>query len=343
LISQSRPPLEHAPRSLAAGHVSVVIVNWNHIQVLPRCLETIDQQTYPHVDICVVDNASQDGSAQWIQTHTPHIHLIHLEANRGFSYAFNQGVRTSNGEFVLSLNPDVRARPDFIFQMIVRAQSDPQIGMVAPKLLRADDPRRLDSTGLFLNRQRRPYDRGQMQTDSGQYDARTEIFGACGAAAFYRRAMLEDLTWEGEYFDEDFFAYYEDADLAWRAKLRGWRSIYAPEAVAEHIRGWGDTLRKSSQKGGSLGPRLALRNRYLMLVKNDTFFNFLVDSPWILLPEIPRILFIALFRSGALAAIPDFLKLWPRARKKRREIQKSRAVSNREMRKWFEKKADHSS
>jgi len=314
--------------------VSVVIVTWNHFSFLPKCLEALSAQTYPAIDVTIVDNASKDGSAEWVQEFAPHAKLIRLESNVGFSRAFNLGVRATEGEFILSLNPDVCIRLDFIANMMAAAQRDSTIGMVAPKLLRADDNRYLDSTGLFINRQRRPYDRGQMQFDQRQFDEKTEIFGACGAAALYRRRMLEDLAIIQEYFDEDFFAYYEDADLAWRAKLRGWRCVFASDAVAEHVRGWGDTLRKRpSQKGA--GPRLALRNHFLMILKNDSGYNFLRDAPLIFITEIPRLFYMSILRRDALEGVVDFFRLAPKAKEKRKIIQCGRTVNDRDIRRWF--------
>jgi GT2 family glycosyltransferase len=210
------------------------------------------------------------------------------------------------------------------------------VGIVAPKLLRASDPTVLDSTGLFIDRRRCPYDRGQGETDRGQYDVQSDVFGASGAAALYRRAMLDDLVCGGEYLDQDFFAYYEDADLAWRAQLRGWRCIYAPRAVATHVRGWGDTLRK--QRHGirnTLGPRLALRNRYLMTIKNDIPSAFLVDLPLILAAELPRLAYAALTMPGVLLGILDVARAWSSAMRKRRRIRSRRTIDDAVVRRWF--------
>ena len=287
---------------------------------LPDCLKALQAQSYPSIDLVVVDNASRDESAEWIARHYPAIRLERLGTNTGFCHAFNLGVKISSGEFVLSLNPDVTARPDFVENLLCEALRDERIGIVAPKLLRADNPEKIDSTGLLIDRQRRPYDRGQMEPDRGQYDGSREIFGACGAAALYRRSMLEDVACQGEFLDEDFFAYYEDVDLAWRANLQGWKAAYAPGAVALHMRGWGDTLRKNRQKTNHLGPRLALRNRYLMILKNDSFGDFLLDLPWIFLPDIPRLVYIALFKTEALGAVMDFIRLYASARVKRKLI-----------------------
>lgn len=314
--------------------VSVVIVTWNHCSLLPKCLDALSSQTYPYIEVMIVDNASQDGSAEWVAKFAPSTRLIRSETNLGFSKAFNLGARASEGDFILSLNPDVCVSPNFIAHMVTAAQADLRIGIVAPKLLHAENMKYLDSTGLFINRQRRPYDRGQMKLDDGQFDESAEIFGACGAAALYRRSMLEDLAYDEEYFDEDFFAYYEDVDLAWRAKLRGWRCIYTAKAVGEHVRGWGDALRKRhAQKG--MGPRLALRNRYLMLIKNDSLKYFLLDAPLIFLAEIPRLIYMVIFRRDALMGFVDFFRLAPRARRKRKIIQGRRTVNDRDLRGWF--------
>lgn len=316
--------------------VSVIVVNWNHGHFLKDCLDALLAQEYRQLDVTVVDNGSTDGSPDWIARHYPDVHLLAFPDNRGFSWAFNWGVGHTDGALVLSLNPDVTVRPGFISKMVRAIALDERIGMVAPKLLRAGEPAVLDSTGLFIDRRRRPYDRGQGETDRGQYDAQPHVFGACGGAALYRRAMLDDLALGGEYFDEDFFAYYEDADLAWRAQLRGWRCVYVPRAVATHTRGWGDTLRKRGHaaKNGR-GPRLALRNRYLMTIKNDTLDYFLADLPSILAAELPRLAYAALTLPGVLLGIPGLARAWPSALRKRRQIRSCQTVDDAVVRRWF--------
>lgn len=317
--------------------VSVVIVNWNHGRFLKICLNALLAQGYPKLDITVMDNGSTDGSPDWLACHCPTVRLQRLADNCGFSRAFNQAVRCTDGEFVLSLNPDATIGAGFVSETVKAIGQEERVGMVAPKLLRADDSTLLDSTGLFIDRRRRPYDRGQGEADRGQYDAgHPHVFGACGAAALYRRSMLDDLACGREYLDEDFFAYYEDADLAWRAQLRGWRCMYAPRAVATHARGWGDTLRKQKHDArDARGPRLALRNRYLMAIKNDTFRNFLVDLPLILAAELPRLAYAALTVPGALLGILDLGRAWPLALHKRREIRARKIVDDAIVRRWF--------
>lgn len=316
--------------------VSVVIINWNHLEHLQTCLLALSAQDYPSIETIVVDNASKDGSVEWLREQYPLVHLIKNNTNRGFSHAFNQGVDNSTGDYLLSLNPDVTILPGFLSALVNGMEASENVGIIAPKLLQAGYPDRIDSTGLFINRCRRPYDRGQGTWDKKQFDKKTDVFGACGAAAFYRRSMLDDIRIGSEYFDEDFFAYYEDVDLAWRAHLKGWRAVYVPEARALHVRGYGDTLRKRRQKN-QFGPRLAFRNRYLMTVKNDEISNFFADLPLILLFEAPRLVYTAVTSPSSLLAIIDLGRALPSALKKRRFIKTGRKASYKNVRRWFTK------
>jgi len=314
--------------------VSAIIVNWNHQPFLHACLESIISQVYKPLNIVIVDNASVDGSLEWIHTNYPEVPIISFKENRGFSAAFNEGVRATDSAFVLSLNPDVVLQPDCLAQMVRVMTEQERVGIVAPKLLRADKPQILDSTGLFINRSRCPYDRGQGEIDRGQYDGNMEVFGACGAVALYRRAMLDDLAFGNEYFDEDFFAYYEDADLAWRAQLCGWRAVYEPRAVGSHVRGWGDSLRKQRVRDPQ-GPRLAFRNRYLMSLKNDRLSNFLVDLPFMLGAELPRLLYAIFTMPSVILGALDFFALSGTIMQKRRYLWQKTGVKYSDLRPWF--------
>lgn len=322
--------------------VSAIIVNWNQGHLIPDCVDALLGQHYRFLDVTITDNGSRDGSQEWIARRYPDVRLLPFSDNQGFARAFNWGVRHTAGDFVLSVNPDTIVTQCFVEEMVQAVARSECTGIVAPKLLRPGDPAVLDSTGLFVDRRRRTYDRGQGERDQGQYDDQTAVFGACGAAALYRRTMLEDLALDGEYFDEDFFAYYEDADLAWRAQSRGWHCVYAPQAVATHARGWGDTLRKRGHAAPSVsGPRLALRNRYLMTIKNDAATHFLCDLPDILASELPRLVYAALTRPRILLGLVDLARAWPAASSKRREIRRRRTVSDATVRRWFAASAGH--
>lgn len=314
--------------------VTVVIINWNHGDFIEACLLALRRQSFPDLEVVVVDNASRDGSADQVAREFPEVKIFRLDTNTGFSRAFNFAARQTKSEFLLSLNPDVTVERNFVEALINAMAQDPMTGSAAPRLLRADNDSLIDSAGLFINRSRRPYDRLQMMPNNASAGEALDVFGACGAAVLFRRKMIEDLAPDGEFFDEDFFAYYEDADVAWRAQLRGWRCIYVPSAVGRHVRGWGDTLFKASQRS-SLGPRLALRNRYLMILKNDSWFSFLHDSPWILWAEIPRLLVMALARPKALLGLVDFLRLAPSILRKRARLSPKYNLQAVGVRNWF--------
>ena len=299
-------------------------------------MDSLIEQDFKDFEICVVDNGSVDGSIQSIEKEYPEVCCHQFPENKGFCDAFNWGVHHSNSEYVLSLNPDVFVKIGFLKEIVDSICTDEQIGIISPKLLQFENPEILDSTGLFINRYRRPYDRGQGEVDRGQYDDFDVIFGACGAAAMYRRSMLEDIVFGDEYFDEDFFAYYEDADLAWRAQLRGWKCKYAPKAIATHVRGYGDTLRKRRRSiQNNYGARLALRNRYFMILKNDSMKYLLLDFPMIVIAELSRLFYMIFFTPHALLGLRDFLFGFRTALKKRKSIHQRKTVDDTSIRVLF--------
>ena len=316
---------------MTCARVAVVLINWNHGQDLKACLEALFSQEPSDFEVIVVDNHSTDGSPEWIASQYPSVRLICNPVNLGFSKAFNQAVAHTCAPFILSLNPDVTVRAGFLAALLSAMEDGEHIGTAAPRLLQAQHSERIDSTGLFVDRCRRPFDRGQGQLDAGQYDAQTHVFGACGGAAFYRRKMLEDLAADGAYMDEQFFAYIEDADLAWRARLRGWQAVFVPGAVALHRRGGGDRLR---QRQG-IGPRLALRNRYLMVLKNDSLRFFLSDLPWIIAAELPRFFYTALVSPKTLLGWLDLIRALPEGLSKRRQIRRAKQAADQDLRRWF--------
>ena len=322
--------------------VSVILVNWNSGSRLSDCLQRLDAQTYAPLEAIVVDNASTDGSleAAGPAQFSLALKIVRNDHNAGFSRAFNQGLEQADGEFVLSLNADVWLQDDFVEKLVAAFGEGEQVGMACGKLWRGAGPQDgreiIDSTGLFLNRQRRPYDRGQGERDEGQYDGRRDVFGGCGAAWMCRRAMLDDVACAGEVLDEDFFVYYDDADLSWRGQMRGWRCRYAPEAGGWHERGGGDTLRRASN-----APKLAfaqmhaIKNRYLMMWKNDSWSSLWSVLPAIVAGDLARLVYIVLRKPALLRAYAEAWRLRRRAREKRQMIQSRRRVDELAMREWF--------
>ena len=252
--------------------VSVSIINWNGIDYFPRCLNSIDEQDYQgEIEIIIVDNFSTDGSLEYLEGLKNGIKILKNKNNKGFSYAHNQAIRASNGEYILLLNFDVFLDKNFISEMVKCMDTNLKIGIISGKLYKQIDSKKskiLDSTGITM-KYCFMHPRGAMEEDVGQYDnpKNLTVFGACGAAPFYRRAMLEDIKCFDEFLDEDFVSYVEDVDLSWRTQLNGWECMYNPKAIAYHERGATRKNNHSMQRDYLV---YGFRNRYWSMVKNIT-------------------------------------------------------------------------
>lgn len=267
--------------------VAVVIVTWNSARFLEGCLGSLARLARPPAEIAVVDSGSTDGSADLARRLCPAARVLACADNVGFCAANNRGIRATTSPFVLVLNPDTILEPEFLERMLP-AFDDPGVGIVAPKLLRFDRTT-IDSAGQLLSRSRRPRDRGYGRADRGQFDRDEAVFGACGAAALYRRAMLQSIADPGgSYFDEAFFAFGEDLDLAWRAARLGWRAVYRHRAVGYHARGGTAAGRERLRRltaflGRSEEVRFhVIKNRYLCILRNDTVAGYLGNLPFVL-------------------------------------------------------------
>jgi GT2 family glycosyltransferase len=241
--------------------ISVVVVNWNRHELLTACLASLARQTYRDFDVMVVDNGSQDGSAEAVKqisdTYPVPLRLIQNAANRGFCAANNQGIAATSGPLIALLNNDAEAESGWLEALEAAIESEEAVGMAASKIVVFEDPRRIDKAGHLMYPDGQNRGRGSGQLDAGQFDRVEETLWPDGCAAMYRRAMLDEVGG----FDEDFFAYADDAELGLRGRIAGWTCLYAPGAVVRHHRG--ATLGLSSAR------RLTLieRNRVLLAVK----------------------------------------------------------------------------
>jgi hypothetical protein len=242
--------------------ISVVVVNWNRRDLLRACLDSLAAQTFTDFEIIVVDNGSNDGSVEMVKNFSRPIGLIENTENRGFCAGNNQGFAVSQSEFVALLNNDAEAEPGWLQAMLdaIRIKPDvgeSDIGMVASKILVWEDPRVIDKCGHLIYPDGQNRGRGHGQVDRGQFSRQEEVLWPDGCAALYRRAMLDEVGG----FDEEFFAYADDAELGLRARIAGWSCLYAPGAVVKHHRG--------STLGLNSAGRLTLieRNRVLLVVK----------------------------------------------------------------------------
>jgi GT2 family glycosyltransferase len=222
-----------------AGRTAVVIPNWNGMRWLPDCLESIAAQTVAPAETIVVDNGSTDGSLELLGE-TPGVRVVALGRNTGFAFAANRGVEAAAGELVALVNTDVVLAPDWLERMIAALESDAGAASVACKMVDLHDPDLLYDAGDVLRRDGACEQRGRFERDDGRFDQPGEVFGACAGAALYRRSVVLDAGG----FDERFFTYLEDVDLALRLRLAGWRCRYEP-VVARHA-GEGSSVRLSN-------------------------------------------------------------------------------------------------
>src|SRR6185436_5595946 len=247
--------------------VSVIVVTWNSAQWLPRCVAAIRAQTHHDLELIAVDNASSDDSVALLGD----ARVIRNDANRGFSAAVNQGIAAARGDFVLLLNPDCFLAPDYLEQLLP-AFGDARVGAATGLLWRAGvSPARIDSAGMRMTRTGRHLDITVAPRE------RTEVFGVSGAAGLYRMAFLRDVAIAGEIFDEDFFAWREDADLAWRGQLFGWRAVCEPRAVAHHVRRVTPDVRRELPAEINMH---SVKNRFLLRLKNEGAYLALRNAPF---------------------------------------------------------------
>ena len=319
-----------------AGLVSVLIVTFNSAKTLAACLESIRQQDYSPLEIIVVDNNSIDGTRQILAGCSCQV-ILNSE-NRGFAAGQNQAIRAARGEWLLCLNPDVLLSRNFVSALMAERARDASVGTLCGKLLRwapdaaEERTRVLDSTGIEFLRNLRHLDRGAEQPDHGQFDKLEYVFGATGAAALYRKRMVEEVSIEGEFFDESFFSFREDADLAWRAQLLGWRCLYIPAAVGWHQR------RVTPERREQLPHEInwhSVKNRFLMRAKNAgwgvswrTWFPVFARDALI-------VGYAALRDWRMFSALWYPLAHWREVRQKRTWIQSRRKVSDAEIVHWF--------
>ena len=299
--------------------VSVVIPNWNGAHHLITCLDALRAQTYPQVEIIVVDNASTDGSRALLAERYPDVRVVALPQNRGFTGACNAGMQTATGSIVALLNNDTEAEPSWLGEIVAAFARHPEAGMAASKMLLFDDRTRFHTAGDLYRVDGRLVNRGVWEQDSGQYDREEFVFSACGGAAAYRRGMLDDIG----LLDDDFFFSAEDMDLAWRAQLAGYRCIYAPRAVVYH--------RLASTGGGVTASYYDGRNMIWILVKDypaalwRKHWRKIVRAQAALAWEALRAWRGAAARArlrGMAASVPGL----PKMLRKRRTIQRGRRV-----------------
>jgi GT2 family glycosyltransferase len=318
--------------------VCISIVTFNSSRYIRRCLEAVLNQRDVQLEIVVVDNASTDETRAILENFGDCIRVVPNPVNIGFAAAQNQAIRSSTAEWILTLNPDVLLEPDFVRSLVDAGILDPGAGAVCGKLLSAGPgfqplPHRLiDSAGIYFTPTARHFDRGWHEPDGPAFDHSEYVFGACAAAALYRRRMIEDISVHGGLFDPDFFAYREDADVAWRAQLMGWRCIYTPVAQGWHVRSVVPGNRREVSPAINMH---SVKNRFLMRIKNAT--PGLYRRCWLpmTIRDLTVIAGCLLAEPRSLPAFWQIARCWSRAWEQRREIMRRRRVADDALLRWF--------
>lgn len=326
--------------------LSISLVTYNSAGDIPGFLESLRQQTFQNFEFIVVDNASTDNSMELIKNLWPSARCFPQTENLGYGEGHNRAMSAAQSQYILLANVDLVLDPTCLERLIASAEAHPEAGSIGGKLLKLQNlktPAKLgiiDSTGLCAFRNRRFVDRGEGETDSGQYDFAEEVFGISGALVLFRRSALEAVQLsKGEYLDRRYFMYREDIDLAWRLQKAGWNAWYTPLAVAHHRRGGGgaadsgslDTAKRRKQKS-SMVNFYSYRNHLLTLLKNETLGDFILDAPWILWYEWKKIVFLMLFERATLRA---WQEVWHNRRSTQSARRQGQRVTVRSVRQWF--------
>jgi len=304
-----------------AGLVSVVIVNWNGKRYLERCLASVLDQTYRQFEVILVDNGSTDGSVEFVSQTFPGIRLIENLENVGFAAGNNVALRLVEGDYIATLNNDAQADRRWLEELVRPMEADHRVGMCASTILFADRPHMIESMGINLDKAGIAWHRfgGSEESEAVEDEEPSEVFGPCAAAALYRRKMLEEIG----LFDEEFFAYLEDVDLAWRARLMGWRCLFVLGARVYHEHS-ATTKAGFPHKSYLLG-----RNRVWTILKNYPAPEIFLFLPAIVFYDLVAVLYALLARRDVNALrgrVAGWLAV-PRILGKRKAVQERRSVS----------------
>ncbi len=281
--------------------ISIVIPNYNGKAYLKRCIESVLEQdgTHYEIELIIVDNASEDDDYAWVKINYPTVRWHKLDKNYGFSRAVNEGIRLALGEYVILLNNDTVLYPGFVQALYGEIVKDKQIFAICSQMIQYQNTELIDDAGDNYNLLGWAYKRGDGKF-IGTYDKQEQVFSACAGAAIYRKAIFDEIG----YFDEAFFAYMEDVDISYRARIYGYKNVYCPEAKVLHI---GSAT--SGSKYNTFKVRLAARNNVYVPYKNMPFIQLLVNSPFLIAGYLIKYLFFvkkgfgAAYRQGFLEGI----------------------------------------
>ncbi len=329
---------------------AVIIANWNGKKYLKDCFDSLRTQSYRDLKIILVDNGSEDGSADFLRDNYPETEIIRFEKNTGFCFGYNAGIKKALEDkavsYILVLNNDIKLHEKFIENMINCSQRHPEAGSIQSKVLNFFEPDKIDCVGIVLARDGTAHNRGYGEIDNGQYENEEEIFGANATAVLYTRDSLEKTKLPGNnYFDRDHFVYYEDVDLAWRMRLAGFKAYLCPKARVWHVHS------ATAGKSSLFKAYYLHRNYFFTVFKNYPAGIMIKTLGWRFLSYVQLVFpvfkkekrkteFVKTCGKGKVAVA--ILQAWgsvianiPSFIGKRRIIQKNKKVSRGEVRRWL--------
>lgn len=311
--------------------ISIVLVSFNSARFLPELLESLLNQTVGFKEIILIDNASEDESVEIIQSFADRVKLVAEPENTGYARAANTGIRAASSELVVVANPDTVFDPSFNERVLEAFEKDPALSMLSPLILRFGG-KIVDSAGQARSRSLYPLEIGFNKPLQDVPVEPGPVFSVCGAATVFHRKALETLEMDGQYYDEDFFIFWEDFDIGWRAQLLGLKTMFYPAARVFHFRG--GTLEKNFFSRFSLAlarPSFIkfhlVKNRYLTLVKNFRFKSDAAAIPFAILKDLIWVPLLTFSSPKIIIPLMKSVKLFKRALGKRKEL--SRRIKER--------------
>lgn len=268
--------------------VSVVIPNFNGIAFLDSVFASLEGQTLSNFEVILVDNGSTDGSCSFVTANYPWVHLIELSENFGFCGAVNAGIRAAKAPYVLLLNNDTEVKEDFVEEMLAAIRRHKNAFSCGARMVQYHDRDRLDDVGNYYCALGWSFARGRGK-DIHAYETEDKIFSACAGAAIYRKKIIEKIG----YFDEEHFAYLEDTDIGYRARIYGYENWYAPKAIVYHV-GSGT----SGSRYNQFKTRYSSRNNIYLIYKNMPLLQIILNLPFLAVGFLIKFLFFAVKGMG---------------------------------------------
>lgn len=324
LVDEFRPPIINSSIT-AMQKLIISIVTWNSAQTIEACLQSVVNQSFTDFTLYIVDNNSKDETASIIESYVDRrIKFFKKDHNTGFCGGHNFSIESTQSEFVLLVNPDIILDKNYVELALKTFEGNNAIGTVCGLLLQ-EDPKSpdalIDSAGLEIRRSRIMEMRFHGNKRSEVNLAKTEIFGADGALPLYRRAMINDISYNGKFFDEMFFAHKEDWDISWRSNIFGWKTVFQPDCVAVHPRHFKPSNLKLRAGIADHIKIHSVKNQLILLLKNESRLSFFKNAFHIIPRQVMIFFYILLFERTSLKAYKSVFENYSVILKKRRVIQ----------------------